>query len=220
MARAIERANRRHGERCPQALRRVDRRPLVRPGGRALDDDGLRLLRRAGRFFASYDSRAESLVVKLPRERVVELIADGTGEPFAPNGRVFREWVTIPTLLRRVGAAARRRPDPRRGGHGLRRRDSTRSSPPDPPSAVGPRCRRVTRATDVRRSRLPRRRPFGGRRAARRRAARASPATTPTRWLEKPHTRPMAMRRREMAGWLTRRPLRACVRNSVSCHRG
>ena len=25
-----------------------------------------------------------------------ELIADGTGEPFAPSGRVFREWVTIP----------------------------------------------------------------------------------------------------------------------------
>jgi hypothetical protein len=57
---------------------------------------GFPCVRRAGRFFASYDPRAEALVVKVPRERVAELIADGTGEPFAPNGRVFREWVTIP----------------------------------------------------------------------------------------------------------------------------
>jgi hypothetical protein len=57
---------------------------------------GFPCVRRAGRFFASYDPRAEALVVKVPRERVAELIADGIGEPFAPNGRVFREWVTIP----------------------------------------------------------------------------------------------------------------------------
>jgi hypothetical protein len=57
---------------------------------------GYPCVRRAGRFFASYDPRAEALVVKVPHERVAELIADGTGEPFAPNGRVFREWVTIP----------------------------------------------------------------------------------------------------------------------------
>lgn len=57
---------------------------------------GFPCVRRAGQFFASFDHRAEALVVKLPRERVAELIAEGTGEPFAPNGRVFREWVTIP----------------------------------------------------------------------------------------------------------------------------
>jgi hypothetical protein len=57
---------------------------------------GYPCVRRAGRFFASFDPRAEALVVKLPHERVLELIADGTGEPFAPNGRVFREWTTIP----------------------------------------------------------------------------------------------------------------------------
>ena len=57
---------------------------------------GYPCVRRAGRFFASFDTRAEALVVKLPRERVAELIADGTGEPFAPNGRVFREWVDGP----------------------------------------------------------------------------------------------------------------------------
>jgi hypothetical protein len=57
---------------------------------------GYPCVRRSGRFFASFDPRTEALIVKLPRERVAELIAEGTGEPFAPNGRVFREWVTIP----------------------------------------------------------------------------------------------------------------------------
>ena len=57
---------------------------------------GYPCVRRAGRFFASFDTGAEALVVKLPRQRVAELIADGTGEAFVPNGSVFREWVTIP----------------------------------------------------------------------------------------------------------------------------
>ena len=76
---------------------------------------GYPCVRRAGRFFASFDTRAEALVVKLPRDRVAELIADGTGEPFAPNGRVFREWVTIPEPdAGRLGATARRGPRLRR----------------------------------------------------------------------------------------------------------
>jgi hypothetical protein len=57
---------------------------------------GYPCVRRAGRFFASFDTGAEALVVKLPRQRVAELIANGTGEAFVPNGRVFREWITIP----------------------------------------------------------------------------------------------------------------------------
>jgi hypothetical protein len=36
-------------------------------------------------------------LVKLPQPRVGQLIAAGHGEPFAPAGRVFREWVAIPT---------------------------------------------------------------------------------------------------------------------------
>jgi TfoX/Sxy family transcriptional regulator of competence genes len=54
-------------------------------------------VRRAGRFFASFDPRDDCLVVKLPAERVEALIDKGTGQPFAPNGKVFREWVSIPT---------------------------------------------------------------------------------------------------------------------------
>jgi hypothetical protein len=36
------------------------------------------------------------LVVKLPRQRVDELVASGTGERFDPgHGRVMKEWVTV-----------------------------------------------------------------------------------------------------------------------------
>ena len=53
-------------------------------------------LRRRGAFFATCDHRTGQLIVKLPRSRVAELIDDGLGQPFAPAGRVFEEWVTVP----------------------------------------------------------------------------------------------------------------------------
>jgi hypothetical protein len=56
---------------------------------------GFPCLRAAGAFFASCDHRTGDLIVKLPRERVQQLIAAGDGEPFAPAGRTFREWVLI-----------------------------------------------------------------------------------------------------------------------------
>lgn len=56
---------------------------------------GLPCLRYDGRFFASLDRRTQSLVVKLPRHRVAELVGCGQGQPFTPAGRVFREWLAV-----------------------------------------------------------------------------------------------------------------------------
>ena len=56
---------------------------------------GFPCLRSDGQFFASCDHRTGDLIVKLPRDRVAELIDTGVGKPFAPAGRVFREWVLV-----------------------------------------------------------------------------------------------------------------------------
>lgn len=61
---------------------------------------GYPCVRLAGRFVASYDHKAGRLVVKLPRDRVLELVENGSGDPFAPAGKVFREWVSIPIIDR------------------------------------------------------------------------------------------------------------------------
>ncbi|XVV05221.1 hypothetical protein ACQPW3_07460 [Actinosynnema sp. CA-248983] len=66
---------------------------------------GYPCVRLAGRFLASYDDKAGCLVVKLPRERVAELVESGSGDPFAPAGRVFREWVSIPAVDRALWQA-------------------------------------------------------------------------------------------------------------------
>jgi hypothetical protein len=51
---------------------------------------------RVGRaFFASCDHRSGDLIVKLPEARVRELVTETLGEPFAPAGRVFRQWVLV-----------------------------------------------------------------------------------------------------------------------------
>ena len=61
---------------------------------------GYPCVRLAGKFLASFDDKARCLVVKLPRQQVTELVESGRGDPFAPAGRVFREWVAIPTVDR------------------------------------------------------------------------------------------------------------------------
>ena len=58
---------------------------------------GFPCLRRDGAFFACVHRTGESMIVKVDASRVSELVDAGLGEPFAPAGKVFREWVAIPT---------------------------------------------------------------------------------------------------------------------------
>lgn len=62
---------------------------------------GFPCLRVDAKFFATFDRGSGGLVVKLPKDRVDRLIADGSGQPFAPAGRRFREWVAIPVAAER-----------------------------------------------------------------------------------------------------------------------
>ena len=55
-------------------------------------------LRVHGEFLAMPHHNGPGLVVKLPRERVAALIAEGRGQSFAPAGRVFREWLHVPAF--------------------------------------------------------------------------------------------------------------------------
>ncbi len=56
---------------------------------------GLPCLRIDGAFFASLDTRTGDLIVKLPADDVVTRVDSGEGKPFAPAGRVFREWLAV-----------------------------------------------------------------------------------------------------------------------------
>ena len=56
---------------------------------------GYPCLRANGAFFASIAPTTGHLIVKLPEARVAELIASSDAAPFAPAGRVFREWAAI-----------------------------------------------------------------------------------------------------------------------------
>ena len=56
---------------------------------------GGRCMRVGGEFFSMIFLKEQTLVVKLAEERVSELIAAGQGEPFAPAGKVFREWLGV-----------------------------------------------------------------------------------------------------------------------------
>lgn len=56
---------------------------------------GFPCLRTQGKFFASLEKDSKDLIVKLPAPRVTELIESGEAQPFAPNGRIFKEWALI-----------------------------------------------------------------------------------------------------------------------------
>jgi hypothetical protein len=60
-----------------------------------------RCLRVGKQFLALVDGKGSGLVVKLSKKRVDELLASGVGQPFAPAGRVFAEWVSVPKPDRR-----------------------------------------------------------------------------------------------------------------------
>lgn len=57
---------------------------------------GFPCMRRSGHFFASLEKDTGNLILKLPKAQVDEMVAEGTGLAFAPNGRTFKEWVAIP----------------------------------------------------------------------------------------------------------------------------
>jgi TfoX N-terminal domain len=185
---------------------------------------GYPCVRRAGRFFASFDPRAEALVVKLPRDRVVELIAEGSGEPFSPNGRVFREWVTIsepnPDLWEQLLAEARDFAGP------------ARAVPAAYDGQLADRIREVLLGLGV--DGVREQKMFGGLAflvdgrmavaASREGGVLLSVDRDDTdALLDKPHTRPMVMRGNELAGWLrvdpegvrTKRQLVSWVRRGV-----
>jgi hypothetical protein len=57
---------------------------------------GYPCLRANGAFFACVERATAHLSVKLPGQRVGELVTTGQALPFAPNGRTFREWAAFP----------------------------------------------------------------------------------------------------------------------------
>jgi hypothetical protein len=56
---------------------------------------GHRCLRVEGEFLAMIFPKTGQLVVKLPENRVAEVIYGGSGSEFSPAGRKFREWVAV-----------------------------------------------------------------------------------------------------------------------------
>ncbi|HEY1518248.1 MAG TPA: hypothetical protein VGF91_17610 [Solirubrobacteraceae bacterium] len=63
---------------------------------------GFPCLRVDDKFFACVERATGNLIVKLPAERVNEVVRTGSGRPFAPNGRVFKEWVACPVAAREL----------------------------------------------------------------------------------------------------------------------
>ena len=66
---------------------------------------GYPCLRSDGAFFACVERRTGNLIAKLPGPRVRGLVAAGHAVPFAPNGRIFKEWAAFPDRNRKKWAA-------------------------------------------------------------------------------------------------------------------
>jgi len=78
---------------------------LKRPGVTRSTMMGYPCLRCDGAFVACVESKTGRLVVKLPSDRVLELVSSGRAVPFAPNGKAFREWAAFPAPIRKQWAA-------------------------------------------------------------------------------------------------------------------
>lgn len=63
---------------------------------------GFPCLRVDDKFFACVEPSSGNLILKLSPERVNELARTGSGRPFAPNGRTFKEWVACPVAAREL----------------------------------------------------------------------------------------------------------------------
>ncbi len=62
---------------------------------------GSKCLRVGKEFLALVDYKGSGLVVKLPKERVSEVVESGKGQPFGPGGKIFKEWLSVPKQDRR-----------------------------------------------------------------------------------------------------------------------
>jgi hypothetical protein len=56
---------------------------------------GFSCVRAGGAFVAMPGHESDGMVVKLPADRVAELIGSGRGTKVAPAGRTFKEWVEV-----------------------------------------------------------------------------------------------------------------------------
>jgi hypothetical protein len=56
---------------------------------------GFRCVRAGKAFVAMPGHEPDGMVVKLPAQRVTELLESGRGRPVAPAGKLFKEWVEI-----------------------------------------------------------------------------------------------------------------------------
>jgi hypothetical protein len=80
------------GQRYAQIIRTFLRRPGITQQGRGFGSPALKV---RGKMFATL-SPAGAFVVKLPRQRVDALVADGQGRPFEPGpGRVMTQWLEL-----------------------------------------------------------------------------------------------------------------------------
>ena len=68
----------------------------VQLGGQGKRGFGSDALAIGGKIFAMVTGGA--LVLKLPRQRVEELVADGRGAPFQLGKRVMKEWVALTSV--------------------------------------------------------------------------------------------------------------------------